>query len=94
MQLTMAPALRPESNGEHPVAAWVGIAAVVTAILLILWARIEVHGTHDLEQALSAGAPKPAAPKRKPSPGTDRADKSAEVDDAVAAGRWAGGFSP
>jgi hypothetical protein len=91
----MAPALKPDSNGEHPVAAWLGIAAIAIAILWILWARVAVHGTHDLEQTLSTGAAKPAAHKRKPSPDADKAKKASEIDEAVAAGRWAaGGFSP
>ena len=90
----MAPALRTDTDPEHPVAAWIGIAAVAIAILLILWARIEVHGTHDLKQALSADEPSPSAHKRKPSPDADKAGRATEVDDAVAAGRWAAGFSP
>jgi hypothetical protein len=83
----MAPALKPDAPQEHPVIAWLGILAVALAILLILWARYEVHGTHDLESAL---AETPA----KPSPDADRETARKEVDDAVAAGRWAAGFSP
>jgi hypothetical protein len=89
----MAPALKHESNGEHPVVAWVGILAVLLAILLILWARFEVHGTRDLEAALSQSPPRPAAARQKPSPEADKAKGKSEVDDAVAAGRWATGFS-
>lgn len=94
MPADMAPALKPDSDREHPVAAWVGIAAIVIAILLIIWARVAVHGTHDLEQTLSSGDSMPAAHKRKPSPDADKARKAAELDEAVAAGRWVGGFSP
>jgi hypothetical protein len=83
----MAPALKPDAPQEHPVIAWLGILAVALSILLILWARYEVHGTHDLESAL---AETPA----KPSPDADREAARKEVDDAVAAGRWAAGFSP
>lgn len=90
----MAPALRPDSGREHPVAAWLGIAAVAIAILLILWARVEVHGTLDLEQTLSSGSRTPGGEKRKPSPDTDKSGKASDVDEAVAAGRWATGFSP
>lgn len=89
----MAPALKHESNGEHPVVAWVGILAVLLAILLILWARFEVHGTRDLEAALSQSDPHPAAGRPKPSPEADKARDRTDVDDAVAAGRWATGFS-
>jgi hypothetical protein len=94
MPQAMSPALRPDPDREHPVAAWAGIAAVAVAILLILWARIEIHGTHDLEQTLSSDAAKPAAQKRKPSPDADKARQAAELDEAVAAGRWAAGFTP
>ncbi|MEX2240372.1 MAG: hypothetical protein WD775_06730 [Burkholderiales bacterium] len=90
----MTSALKPQSNGEHPVVAWAGILAVVVAILLILWARFEVHGTQDLEQALSQDAAAPAAAKSKPSPGADKSSHDAKVDEAVATGRWVGGFSP
>ncbi len=90
----MTPALKPQSNGEHPIVAWIGILAIVVAILLILWARVEVHGTDDLEQALSKDAAAPGAVKPKPSPDADRRARETRVDDAVAAGRWATGFSP
>lgn len=83
----MAPALKPDAPQEHPVIAWLGILAVALSILLILWARYEVHGTHDLESAL-------AETPVKPSPDADREGARKELDDAVAAGRWAAGFSP
>jgi hypothetical protein len=90
----MTSTLKPQPNGEHPVVAWAGILAVVVAILLILWARFEVHGTQDLEDALSQdAAPAPAA-KPKPSPAADKASHETKVEDAVAAGRWAAGFAP
>ncbi len=90
----MTSTLKPQPNGEHPIVAWVGILAIVVAILLILWARFEVHGTHDLEQALSPDAATRSTAKPKPSPDTDKRAAEAKVDDAVAAGRWATGFSP
>jgi len=90
----MTPTLKPDSNGEHPLVAWAGILAVALAILLILWARFEVHGTRDLEQALTEEAGSPPAAKPKPSPQADKASREAKVDEAVAAGRWAAGFSP
>lgn len=90
----MTSTLKPDSNGEHPIVAWVGILAVAAAILLILWARFEVHGTQDLQDALSEDAAAPALAKPKPSPQTDKAARDAQVEDAVAAGRWAGGISP
>ena len=90
----MTSALKPEPNGEHPIVAWASILAVVIAILLILWARFEVHGTQDLEQALLQDAPAPAMAKPKPSPGADKSARDAKVEEAVAAGRWAAGFTP
>lgn len=90
----MTPTLKPRPNGEHPFVAWAGIVAVAVAILLILWARIEVHGTQDLEDALSQDAAEPHAAKPKPSPDADKSSHDAKVDEAVAAGRWVTGFSP
>jgi hypothetical protein len=94
MPMDMAPALKSDVEHEHPVIAWIGIVAVLAAIVLILWARFEIHGTHDLRTTLASDAPKPAAAGRRPSPGADRPAREAEVDEAVAAGRWAAGFSP
>jgi hypothetical protein len=85
----MTPTLKPDSNREHPLIAWAGILAVAVAILLIVWARFEVHGTQDLQEALSQDS---AAPQ--PSSEADKSPREKEVDDAVAAGRWATGFSP
>lgn len=89
----MVPTLKHQSDGEHPVVAWVGILAVLLAMLLILWARFEVYGTRDLESAFSEAPPKPAVARQKPSPEADKSKGEADVDDAVAAGRWATGFS-
>jgi DTW domain-containing protein YfiP len=73
---------------EHPVVAIVAIIAIVAAMLLIAWARLEVHGTEDIEAALA----EPAAqgellPPRK-------SDNEREVDAAVTTSRFATGFSP
>lgn len=84
----MAPAHKPESGSEHPIIAWAGIVAVLAASLLILWARVEVHGTRDLESALNPEQARGASRR------ADRKDTGSEVDDAVATGRWAAGFSP
>ena len=92
--LDMAPALKPGPEHEHPVIAWAGILAVLAAMLLILWARIEVHGTRDLEAALSGSKAHTAPGRHKPSPEADRSSEEVELDEAVAAGRWAAGFSP
>ncbi len=74
----------PGPEDEHPVLAVLALIAVVAATLLILWARIEVHGTGDLEATLA----EPASPARDNDGGIVR-----NVDDAVATGRWAAGFA-
>ena len=93
---TMARALKPGPNGEHPIVAWISILAILLAILLISWARFEVHGTGDIEAVLSEDEPGQNFKrlKPKPSPDADRARRAKELDDAVAAGRWATGLSP
>jgi len=75
------PPQRP--NGEHPIVAILAVLAMVLAILLITWARVEVHGTGDLEEALSE-----PPPQIDPRPAAERG-----VDEAVATSRFATGFS-
>lgn len=94
MALTMAPALEPQADREHPLVAWTGILAMLAAMLLISWARFEVHGSGDLEAALSHGGAEAASARRKPSPEGDSATHEKALDKAVAAARWAAGFSP
>ena len=83
----MAPISKPDTPREHPIVAWVSILAIVAVVLLIVWARFEVHGTQDLESALTES-------RSKPSPDADKNPRGADVDDAVAAGRWATGVTP
>lgn len=90
----MAPALVPESGHEHPVVAWAGILAILSAMLLIAWARFEVHGTGDFEAALAESDPGAASARRELSPDGDRTAHEVALDKAVAAGRWAAGFTP
>ena len=79
----------PGSNGEHPIVALLAVLAIIVAILLIAWAGVEVHGTGELEAALSeAGAGK------APAHGNARTKKQREVDEAVTSSRFATGFSP
>lgn len=85
----------PGPNGndkEHPVVAVIAIIAIIAAILLIAWARIELHGTEEIEAALT-GAPVqadlPLAPKAD-----QKSSEEREVDAAVTSSRFATGFSP
>ena len=90
----MAPALKPDPDREHPVVAWAGILAILAAILLIAWAGVAVHGTADLEAALSDDTSRAASTPHTPPPEPERSRREQELEEAVAAGRWAGGFSP
>ena len=77
---------------EHPVIAWIAIIAIIAAILLISWARLHIHGTDDLEAALtepSAHGDPSVAPKPDLKPDDER-----EVDAAVTSSRFATGLSP
>ncbi len=77
---------------EHPVVAWLAIIAIIAAILLIAAARLAIHGTDDLEAALSdppAHGAAPVAPKPGAKPNGER-----KVDAAVTTSRFATGFSP
>ena len=70
-------------NDEHPVIAIVAVVAMIAAILLITWARFELHGTSDLEAALDEDAPI-----------QPQGDDQRELDAAVTSNRFAGGVSP
>ena len=81
-----------QGNGEHPVVAVLAVVAIVAAILLIAWARLELHGTEDLEAALTetpVHSDLPLAPRA-----ADKPDDQREVDAAVTSSRCATGFSP
>jgi len=77
-----------EPEREHPVVAWIALAAIACAVVLITWARFEVHGTGDLEAALYE------EPEAKPPADGDATGHHAQVDEAVSASRWATAFSP
>jgi hypothetical protein len=68
---------------EHPVVAILAIVAIVLAVLLIALVRVAVHGTEDLQAALSEEAPAVAQP-----------EEQRELDAAVTANRFATGLSP
>jgi len=67
---------------EHPIIAILAVAAIVAAIVLIMWARVALHGTEDLESTLTDG------------PLVQSTDEQRELDAAVTSNRFAGGISP
>jgi hypothetical protein len=92
--LKHSPHPEPAPEEEHPVVAWMAVVAIVVAILFIAWARVAVHGTGDLEAALSDEAASPEERAAQASAQRDRTAPHEQVEDAVAASRWASGFSP
>lgn len=68
---------------EHPVIAILAVIAMIVAMLLITWARFELHGTGDIEAALTEDGP------TEPKP-----DDQRELDAAVTSNRFATGVSP
>jgi hypothetical protein len=70
-------------NGEHPIIAVIAVVAMIAAILLITWARFEVHGTSDIEATLTEDGPT-----------EHRSDEERELDAAVTSNRFATGVSP
>src|ERR1700694_4851693 len=82
----------PDAKREHPITAIIAVIAIFVAILLITWARIEVHGTGDFEEALAepqAQPGMPVVPSKDIKPNEER-----EVDAAVTLSRFATGLSP
>jgi hypothetical protein len=74
----------PEPNGEHPVTAVLAVVAIVLAVLLIAWARVEVHGTADLESLVDDEPPLRSAMSN---------DEAKAAENEAAGSRWATGFS-
>lgn len=73
----------PPPNGEHPIIAVLAVLAIIVAILLITWARFEVHGSDDIQAALDEEAPSVQKPPEE-----------RELDEHVTANRFATGLSP
>jgi hypothetical protein len=72
-------------NGEHPIVAIIAVIAMIAAMLLITWVRFEVHGTSDIEAALTEDGPsEPPLPH----------EEALELDAAVTSNRFAAGVSP
>jgi hypothetical protein len=80
----------PGPDKEHPVIAVIAVVAIIAAMLLIAWARFEVHGTEDIEAALADPLNEQPVVLR---PDT-KSDGEREVDAAVTSSRFATGFSP
>jgi hypothetical protein len=76
---------------DHPVVGWIGLLAILITILLLVWARVAVIGTRDIEEALVEPAPQADAAQAAPK---ERGARGREVDEAVTSSRWATGFSP
>jgi hypothetical protein len=76
---------------EHPVVAILAVIAIVAAMLLIGLARVAVHGTEDLQQALADPVVSDLAVV--PSPPDTIPQEEREVDAAVTSSRFATGFS-
>jgi hypothetical protein len=66
------------ADREHPVTAVLAVIAILLAILLIAWARVEVHGTQDLEALVDE---QPVVSHTGP------------AENEAASSRWATGFS-
>jgi hypothetical protein len=77
------PDLPQPPNDEHPIVAVLAVIAIVAAIVLITWARFEVHGTEDIQAALTEAGPTET-----------KSELPAEVDAAVTTNRFATGVSP
>src|SRR3954464_2983289 len=69
---------RPKPNSEHPVTAALAVVAILVAIVLIAWARVEVHGTQDLEALVNE---QPVV------------SHTGSAENEAASSRWATGFS-
>jgi hypothetical protein len=82
----------PGPNKEHPVVAVLAVIAIIAAMLLIGWARLALHGTDDIEEALL----EPLMTEEQmlnPRP-DNKLPEEREVESAVTSTRFATGFSP
>jgi hypothetical protein len=83
---------RPRSEpSEHPVTAWLGIAAILLVSTAIFSAYLELNGTKELDLVLAEA---PAISAEAPlSASLQRVSDSESREAAVASSRWATGFS-
>ena len=75
--------MRPPQNEHddcHPLVGRLALMAIAVAMLAIVWAKVEVLGTRDIERTLNGES-------------ATLAQKCVEQLEAVAFNRWATGFS-
>ena len=65
----------------HPFVGRIAIAAIVLSMLAIVWAKVEILGTRDIERTLTEES-------------ATLAQICVDRLEAVALNRWATGFSP
>ena len=70
----------PEDDRPHPIIGRVAVFAIAASMLLIVWAKVEILGTLDIERTLTEEHASLSQP-------------CAERLHAVASSRWATGFS-
>jgi hypothetical protein len=72
---------RSAQDKPHPFVGRIAVGAIVLSMLAIVWAKIEVLGTRDIERTLTEE-------------GATLGQKCVDRLEAVAFNRWATGFSP
>lgn len=76
---------------EHPVIGWLAVVAMLAAMLCILWVRVAIVGTRDVERTFVADQRLSADVTHRSSRHPHSLRKKAE--NAAAQSRWATGFS-
>ena len=71
----------PARDEPHPFVGRVAVGAIIFSMVAIVWAKIEILGTRDIERTLSEED-------------ATLAQKCVDRLEAVASSRWATGFSP
>lgn len=81
-----------EPGAEHPFIGWLAVFAMLAAILCIVWVRVAIVGTRDVERTFSPDRNvSPDFVTQRPARHPHSLRKKAE--DAAARSRWATGFS-
>ena len=70
-----------DRDEPHPFVGRVALGAIIFAMLAIVWAKVEVLGTRDIERTLTEEE-------------ATLAQKCVDRLEAVVSNRWATGFSP